>query len=64
MFPDNLGWGEVGAYGSVRGVGTPRTLSLEPSTRLASPPSLVVEATLGGVLGDPSSSNRTAYTKG
>ena len=50
--------------GSVRGVGTPRTLSLEPSTRLASPPSLVVETTLGGVLGDPSSSNRTAYTKG
>src|SRR5215216_5045665 len=24
MFPDNLGWGEVGAYGSVRGVPTPR----------------------------------------
>ena len=23
MFPDNLGWGEVGAYGSVRGVPTP-----------------------------------------
>lgn len=25
MFPDNLGWGEVGVYGSVRGVPTPRT---------------------------------------
>ena len=24
MFPDNLGWGEVGCYGSVRGVPTPR----------------------------------------
>jgi arylsulfatase len=24
MFPDNLGWGEVGAYGSVRGALTPR----------------------------------------
>jgi arylsulfatase len=24
MFPDNLGWGEVGAYGSVRGAPTPR----------------------------------------
>ena len=24
MFPDNLGWGEVGAYGSVRGPITPR----------------------------------------
>lgn len=24
MFPDNLGWGEVGAYGSVRGQFTPR----------------------------------------
>jgi len=24
MFPDNLGWGEVGAYGGVRGVPTPR----------------------------------------
>ena len=24
MFPDNLGWGEVGAYGSVRGSFTPR----------------------------------------
>lgn len=23
MFPDNLGWGEVGAYGAVRGVPTP-----------------------------------------
>ncbi len=23
MFPDNLGWGEVGVYGSVRGVSTP-----------------------------------------
>src|SRR5262245_16879938 len=23
IFPDNLGWGEVGAYGSVRGVPTP-----------------------------------------
>jgi hypothetical protein len=41
-----------------------RKLSFEPSTRLASPPSLVVETTLSGVLGGPSSSNRTAYTKG
>jgi arylsulfatase len=24
MFPDNLGWGEIGAYGSVRGALTPR----------------------------------------
>ena len=24
IFPDNLGWGEVGAYGSVRGDVTPR----------------------------------------
>ena len=24
IFPDNLGWGEVGSYGSVRGVPTPR----------------------------------------
>src|SRR5262245_36904250 len=24
IFPDNLGWGEVGAYGSVRGNLTPR----------------------------------------
>jgi arylsulfatase A-like enzyme len=24
IFPDNLGWGEVGAYGSVRGAPTPR----------------------------------------
>src|SRR3954468_3215232 len=24
MFADNLGWGEVGAYGGVRGVPTPR----------------------------------------
>jgi len=24
IFPDNLGWGEVGAYGGVRGVPTPR----------------------------------------
>src|SRR5262245_65430791 len=24
MFPDNLGWGEVESYGSVRGVPTPR----------------------------------------
>src|SRR5687768_8820927 len=24
IFPDNLGWGEVGAYGSVRGDITPR----------------------------------------
>src|SRR4030095_9806553 len=24
MFADNLGWGEVGVYGSVRGVPTPR----------------------------------------
>src|SRR5262245_32456657 len=28
MFPDNLGWGEVGCYGSVRGVPTPRIDSL------------------------------------
>jgi arylsulfatase len=28
MFPDNLGWGEVGAYGSVRGVPTPQLDSL------------------------------------
>jgi arylsulfatase len=28
IFPDNLGWGEVGAYGSVRGVPTPRIDSL------------------------------------
>src|SRR6185369_13667705 len=28
MFPDNLGWGEVGAYGSVRGVPTPNIDSL------------------------------------
>src|SRR6185295_1878050 len=24
IFPDNLGWGEVGIFGSVRGVPTPR----------------------------------------
>ena len=24
IFPDNLGWGEVGVYGGVRGVPTPR----------------------------------------
>ncbi len=28
IFPDNLGWGEVGAYGSVRGVPTPNIDSL------------------------------------
>src|SRR5215510_7631773 len=28
MFPDNLGWGEVGAYGSVRGVPTPNVDSI------------------------------------
>ena len=28
IFPDNLGWGEVGAYGSVRGVPTPRIDSI------------------------------------
>ena len=28
MFPDNLGWGEVGAYGGVRGVPTPNIDSL------------------------------------
>jgi arylsulfatase len=28
MFPDNLGWGEVGAYGSVRGVPTPNIDSI------------------------------------
>ena len=26
MFTDNLGWGEVGVYGSVRGVPTPRSI--------------------------------------
>ena len=35
IFPDNLGWGEVGAYGSVRGVPTPRIDRLaEEGTRL------------------------------
>jgi arylsulfatase len=28
IFPDNLGWGEVGAYGSVRGVPTPNIDSI------------------------------------
>ena len=28
MFPDNLGWGEVGTYGSVRGVPTPNIDSI------------------------------------
>jgi arylsulfatase len=28
VFPDNLGWGEVGAYGSVRGVPTPNIDSI------------------------------------
>ena len=28
IFPDNLGWGEVGAYGSVRGVSTPNIDSI------------------------------------
>jgi arylsulfatase len=28
MFPDNLGWGEVGAYGGVRGVPTPNIDSI------------------------------------
>ena len=28
MFPDNLGWGEVGAYGAVRGVPTPNVDSI------------------------------------
>lgn len=28
MFPDNLGWGEVGAYGAVRGVPTPNIDSI------------------------------------
>lgn len=28
MFPDNLGWGEVGAYGGVRGVPTPNVDSI------------------------------------
>ena len=28
MFPDNLGWGEVGIYGSVRGVPTPNIDSI------------------------------------
>jgi arylsulfatase A-like enzyme len=28
MFPDNLGWGEVGVYGSVRGVPTPNIDSI------------------------------------
>jgi hypothetical protein len=30
MLPDNLGWGEVGAYGSVRGVPTPRIDRMGP----------------------------------
>ncbi|MEX2271810.1 MAG: hypothetical protein WD690_10080 [Vicinamibacterales bacterium] len=29
IFPDNLGWGEVGAYGSVRGDITPRLDKME-----------------------------------
>src|SRR5512145_3533619 len=28
IFPDNLGWGEVGAYGGVRGVPTPNIDSI------------------------------------
>ncbi len=28
MFPDNLGWGEIGAYGGVRGVPTPNVDSI------------------------------------
>src|SRR3989338_7893655 len=28
IFPDNLGWGEVGAYGSVRGMPTPNIDSI------------------------------------
>ena len=28
IFPDDLGWGEVGAYGSVRGVPTPNIDSI------------------------------------
>lgn len=31
MFPDNLGWGEVGVYGSVRGVPTPNIDSIAAS---------------------------------
>ncbi|HKS58892.1 MAG TPA: sulfatase-like hydrolase/transferase, partial [Steroidobacteraceae bacterium] len=31
MFPDNLGWGEVGVYGSVRGVPTPNIDSIAKS---------------------------------
>ena len=30
IFPDNLGWGEVGAYGSVRGDITPRSTRWRP----------------------------------
>ena len=30
MFPDNLGWGEVGVYGSVRGLPTPHIDSSPP----------------------------------
>lgn len=29
IFPDNLGWGEVGAFGSVRGDITPRLDKME-----------------------------------
>ena len=28
IFPDNLGWGEIGAYGAVRGVPTPNVDSI------------------------------------
>jgi hypothetical protein len=40
-----------------------QTLSLQSSRSPARPPSLVVETTRSGVLGGPSSSTRTVYTK-
>jgi len=40
-----------------------RTLSLQSPSYPARPPSLVVETTIGGVLGGPSPSTRTVYTK-
>ena len=40
-----------------------QTLSLRPSTSLVRLPSLVVETTISGVLGGPSSTTRTVYTK-
>ena len=35
MFPDNLGWGEVESYGSVRGVPTPRIDQIGPGRNAA-----------------------------